>query len=69
MAKKKAEPVATDAVEAKGQVSIITLKGTSAYRDWLAGESKRTHIPAASLVRLGLAMWAEKNGGKTPPEK
>jgi hypothetical protein len=55
--------------EGKGQVSIITLKGTVAFRDWLAAESKRTHIPAASIVRLGLAMWAAKNGGKTPPEK
>jgi hypothetical protein len=71
MAKKKAaeppkpEPVA----EAKGQVSIITLKGSDAYRDWLAAESKRTHIPAASIVRLGLALWASQNGGRTPPEK
>lgn len=62
----KAEPVPA---EGKGQVSIITLKGTAAYRDWLAAESKRTHIPSSTLVRLGLAMWAEKNGGKTPPEK
>lgn len=54
---------------ATGQVSIITLKGTAEYRDWLAAESRRTHIPAASIVRLGLALWAEKNGAKTPPEK
>lgn len=56
-------------VEAKGQVSVITLKGTDTYREWLAGESKRTHIPAASIVRLGLALWASQNGGKKPPEK
>lgn len=51
------------------QISIINLKGTAEYRDWLAAESKRTHIPAASIVRLGLALWASQNGGKTPPEK
>jgi hypothetical protein len=60
---------ATLAAEPKGQVSIITLKGTDAFREWLAGESKRTHIPAASIVRLGLALWASQNGGKIPPEK
>ncbi len=72
MAKKKAaEPPKPDIVvtRPKGQVSVISLKGTDAYREWLAGESRRTHIPAASIVRLGLAVWASQNGGKTPPEK
>lgn len=70
MAKKRtASPVKPTEAETKGQVSIITLKGTNAYRDWLATESKRTHIPAASIVRLGLALWAAENGGRTPPEK
>ena len=71
MAKKKASPapVEPEASEVKGQVSIITLKGSAAFRDWLAAESKRTYIPAASIVRIGLALWAEKNGVKPPPEK
>ena len=71
MAKKKSAStaVAPAAAEPKGQVSIITLKGTNEYRDWLAGESKRTHIPAATIVRLGLALWAKEQGTKTPPEK
>jgi hypothetical protein len=66
---KKSPDAETITAEPRGQVSVITLKGTEAYRDWLAGESKRTHIPAASIVRLGLALWASQNGGKTPPEK
>jgi hypothetical protein len=72
MAKKKTEESPkpeTLVVEPKGQVSVITLKGSEAYREWLAKESKRTHIPAASIVRLGLVLWASQNGGKTPPEK
>ena len=69
MAKKKASPAVSVATEAKGQISIITLKGTSGYRDWLAGESRRTHIPAATIVRLGLALWAKESGARTPPEK
>jgi hypothetical protein len=70
---RKANGTAVKAAEPKGQgpaqVSVITLKGTAEFRDWLAAESKRTHIPSASIVRLGLALWAAKNGGKTPPEK
>lgn len=70
MAKKTAAKApAPPPPEAKGQTSIITLKGTPEFRDWLAGVSKKTHIPAASIVRLGLAMWAEANGHKAPPEK
>jgi hypothetical protein len=70
MAKKQATPPKPEpAADGKGQVSIITLKGTAAYRDWLAAQSKRTHIPAATIVRLGLALWAEQNGAKAPPEK
>lgn len=68
MAKQK-RPPAPPPKASTGQISIINLKGTAAYRDWLAAESKRTHIPAATIVRLGLKAWAEQNGGKTPPEK
>lgn len=55
--------------ETKAQFSVISLKGTKEYRDWLTAESKRTHIPAATIVRLGLALWAKEYGGKVPPEK
>ena len=68
MAKKKTTPP-QPSPEGKGQVSIITLKGTAAYRDWLAAESRRTHIPAASIVRLGIALWAAQNSTTNPPER
>ena len=69
MAKKKqvSKPPAQE--PARGQVSIINLKGTDEYRSWLAAESKRTHIPAASIVRIGLSLWARENGAAAPPEK
>ena len=52
-----------------GFVSIINLKGSAAYRDWLSGRSKATLIPAAAIVRLALAEWASRNGHPRPPEK
>lgn len=69
MAAKKAAPTKTTPVVKSRQTSVVHLKGTEEYRDWLAGESRRTHIPIASIVRLALADWAARNGGKTPPEK
>lgn len=66
MAKKKP---AVKVVERSSQTSVINLKGTGDYRDWLAGISKKTHIPAASIVRLALGEWASKHGHPAPPEK
>jgi hypothetical protein len=51
------------------QRSIINLKGSDAYQEWLAGLSKRTHIPIATIVRLALADWAAKGGHPAGPEK
>src|SRR4051794_40105731 len=68
MAKKKAAPKA-DPPEASGAISIINLKGSPAYREWLSGVSKKTHIPVASIVRLALVDWASKNGHLVPPER
>jgi hypothetical protein len=66
MAKKKG---GARVAERPGQTSIINLKGTGQYREWLSGVSRKTHIPAASIVRLALADWAAKNGHPSPPEK
>jgi hypothetical protein len=67
MAKKK--PAAKTAVRVTPQASVINLKGTDDYREWLTGVSKKTHIAAAVIVRLALAEWAKKNGHAAPPEK
>ena len=49
MAKKKAdETPPPDAWPAKGQFSVITLKGTEAFRDWLAAERTGKLKPVAS---------------------
>ncbi len=50
-------------------VSVINLKGSVSLKEWLSGISKKTHIPAAAIVRLGLGEWAKKHGHEAPPEK
>jgi hypothetical protein len=69
MAKKKQAlaPPPTESVRA--QLSIINLKGTEAYREWLAGFTKATHITAATLFRLGMVEMAKKHEYQSPPEK
>ena len=57
------------AVRVPHQTSVINLKGSDGYREWLSGVSKKTHIPSASIVRLALAEWASKHGHVAPPEK
>lgn len=50
------------------RVVIIHLKGSVAYAEWLEMVHHETHISKATLVRLGLALWAEQNGFAPPPE-
>ena len=69
MAKKKGTLAPKSSEPLRTQISIINLKGTEEFKAWLTAESKRTHIPSATIVRLGLALWAEQNGGVKPPEK
>lgn len=50
------------------RIAIILLKGTAAYSEWLDGLHAETHVPKATLVRLGLAEIARRYKYKTPPE-
>lgn len=65
MGRKKLE---TPVPDKHGRVTVVNLKGSMAFRDWLAAVSSKTHIPAATIVRLGLAEWAKKNRHAEPPE-
>lgn len=55
MAKKRAEKKPRTADE---RVAVIVLKGSPEYREWLAGVSRQTLIPIASIVRDALKKWA-----------
>lgn len=50
------------------RVAIIHLKGTPAYASLLDEVHRKTHIPKASIIRLAIAEWAERNGHPVPPE-
>jgi hypothetical protein len=67
MAKSKPKPAPPPAAAVE-RVPVLNLKGSPAYRDWLAAMSKQTMIPVASIVRDALGKWAESRGFPEPPE-
>lgn len=72
MAKAKGKPGSRKAGRPKTvdheRVTVINLKGSPALRDWLAGLSDRTMIPAARITRAALALWAKSEGHPAPPK-
>jgi hypothetical protein len=65
MAKKTGRPASPEPLE---RVTIINLKGTPEFRVWLEAFSESTHIPASTLVRLGLAAIAKEYNQTLPPK-
>jgi hypothetical protein len=65
MAKKTGRPPSPEPLE---RVTVINLKGTAEFRAWLDAFSEETHIPAASLVRLGLGALAKEHKRPAPPK-
>jgi hypothetical protein len=49
------------------RISVMVLKDTAAYRDWLSGLGDATLIPVATIVRDALARWAADRGLPPPP--
>jgi hypothetical protein len=47
--------------------TIIAIKGTKEWGDWLASASKVSGVPAAVLVEVALAEWAARHGYTAPP--
>lgn len=50
------------------RLAIIHLKGSGAYSEWLDAVHRKSHIAKATLFRVALAEWAERNGYPAPPE-
>ena len=48
--------------------TVVNMKGSPAYVEWLEAVHRKTHIPKVQIVRLALAEWAEKHGHPSPPE-
>lgn len=54
--------------KAPDRVSIMGLKGTREYREWLDGLVAETSIPLTRIVRWALEDWAEARDLAAPPE-
>ncbi len=67
MAKKKG-PGRPATAQAAERATVINLKGPESQRDWLAGISRKTMIPAAAITRAALAEWSKKNGHPPMPD-
>lgn len=50
------------------RVAIIHLKGSQEYSAWLEEVHKKSHISKASIFRVAVMEWAQRNGYRTPPE-
>jgi hypothetical protein len=48
--------------------TVINMKGSPEYVQWLDEAHKKTHIPKVQIFRLALQAWASKNGLSAPPE-
>lgn len=52
------------------QISIVVLKGSAAYRDWLGRLTEYSRMPGAVLIDRALMEWAERNGfNEKPPHR
>ena len=71
MAKKKVKATkpANPKDESDERVAVIVLKGSPAYRAWLAEISQDSLIPITSIVRDALAKWAKEKGYTVPPKR
>ena len=65
MAKKKTVPKPAPSVE---RLSVLNLKGSPEYRDWLGTISKQSLIPVTTIVRDAVAKWAKERNYPSPPE-
>jgi hypothetical protein len=65
MAKKKATVKPKPGVE---RLSVLNLKGSPEYREWLSGVSKKSLVPVATIVRDAVSKWAVERGYGPPPE-
>lgn len=60
-------PETVEAMDTTGG-SVINLKGSDEYREWLEAFHKHTHIAKTTLVRLGMAKLANYYKFQPPPE-
>jgi hypothetical protein len=67
-AKKQTKPAPPPQTPGPDRETIINMKGSRAYSEWLESVHRKTHIPKVVIFRLALAEWAVRNGHDAPPE-
>ena len=69
MAKAKGKRVGRPPAEEEPvRATVISLKGSPEYVEWLDAAHRKTHIPKAQIFRLAVQDWAAKQGLPVPPE-
>lgn len=68
MAKKKGPGRPPLPAKDAARETVIHMKGSPEYVQWLDDAHKKTHIPKVQIFRLALQVWATKNGLESPPE-
>lgn len=48
--------------------TVIHMKGSRAYVEWLDELHRKTHIPKVQIFRIAVADWARRGGHSEPPE-
>jgi hypothetical protein len=48
--------------------TVIHLKGSPEYVDWLEAIHKKTRLPKATIFRVAVEEWAKRNNHPSPPE-
>lgn len=48
--------------------TVIHMKGSAEYVEWLEAINKKTHIPKVQVFRIAVREWAERNKHPLPPE-
>jgi hypothetical protein len=54
--------------DAEERETIIHMKGSREYSDFLDVVHRKSHIPKVQLFRIAYAEWCERNGFGTPPK-
>ena len=54
--------------ERNDRETVIHLKGSPEYVDWLEAAHKKTRLPKATIIRIAVEEWAARNGHPKPPE-
>jgi hypothetical protein len=62
-----ANPDAVEPIDSDRE-SVIHMKGSRAYVEWVEKVHNKTHIPKVQIFRIAARLWAEQNGHPAPPE-